>query len=64
MANTGLDYSVDNIINCWTTWNKLQGLVHDHALNTLLLTQHSITLSPYIFIPADKGNEKGDTNLA
>ena len=33
-------------------------------MNTMLLTRHSIQKNPNIFVSADKGNKKGNKNLA
>ena len=64
LSNAGLEVSIENLVNACPSRQKLQDLVTNNAVNTIMLTQYSIVANPHMYIYTGKGNKKGNKNLA
>ena len=64
LANYDLAFTTDELVSRLTSHNKIKDIVADKAVETVLLTQNSIRKNQHVFISADKGNKKGNKNLA
>ena len=63
-ANAGLKFDVNEIVNSQPSDKKIQKCVEQNAVNTMIRTRDSIRRNPNIYVSADKGNKKGNKNLA
>ena len=67
-ANAGIEIDSKKLVNSQPSDKSIQRFVENNALNTFLLTKESIKANPniyiYIYISVDKGNKKGNKNLA
>ena len=64
LANAGIEIENEKLVNSQPSGNSIQRFVEQNALNTLLLTQESIKDNTNVYVSADKGNKKGNKNLA
>ena len=63
-ANAGININQEKLIDSQPNRNKIHDFVTENAISTVLLTEDSISKNPHVFISADKGNKKGNKNLA
>ena len=64
LANAGVEFKVEDIVNSQPSNITIQQCVEQNAVNTMILTRDSICKNPNIYVSADKGNKKGNKNLA
>ena len=64
LTNAGIPFLSHPLISSMPSPQTIQSLVTEHAIDTSLLMLLSINLNPYVFIALDKGNKKGNKNLA
>ena len=64
LANFGLAFTTDELVSSLPSHNKIKEMIIDKAVDTVLLTQNSIRKNQHAFILAEKGNKKGNKNLA
>lgn len=63
LSNAGIDYDVKSLVNMLPSRNKIEALVTSNAIDTVMLTKHSLKDSS-IYLSCDKGNKHGNKNLA
>ena len=63
-ANAGIDIDHDKLVDSLPSHNKIKTLVEQAAIDTMLLTRDSIGPNPSLYVSIDKGNKKGNKNLA
>ena len=64
LANAGVEFKVEDIVNSQPSNITIQQCVEQNAVNTMILTPDSICKNPNLYVSADKGNKKGNKNLA
>ena len=64
LYNAGIPFDTNHLISSLPSPQKLQSLVTGHAVDTALLTLASINSNPNVYTALDKGNKKGNKNLA
>mgnify|MGYP003321216558 FL=1 len=64
LTNAGIDINSRELVASQPSGQSIQRFVEQNAANTLLLIQESLKNVSSIFISADKGNKKGNKNLA
>ena len=62
--NANVPLNLNSLVDSQPSWHKIQSLVSQNAVDTVLLTQESISENPNVYISCDKGNKKGNKNLA
>ena len=62
--NSGIHIDPDLIVGSQPCRNKILDIVTQNATETILLTKASVLKNPVIYISVDKGNKKGNKNLA
>ena len=63
-ANGNIPIDSNLLVNSQPSRNTIQQLVEQNKVDTILLTQESIRKNPFIYVSSDKGNKKGNKNLA
>ena len=63
-ANGNIPIDSNLLVNSQPSRNTIQQLVEQNAVDTILLTQESTRKNPFIYVSSDKGNKKGNKNLA
>ena len=63
-ANAGVHIDPDKLISAMPSHKHIQNMVCQNAIDTILLTQESIRANPRVYVSTDKGNKKGNKNLA
>ena len=63
-VNAGVPINTESLVNSQPSDNTVQRLVEKSAVNTIILVQESLRRNQYVYISADKGNKKGNKNLA
>ena len=64
LANSGISFDADKILDSLPGRDAFGHMVIKNAADTIILMKSSIKLNPYVFISCDKGNKKGNKNLA
>ena len=64
LANAGMKFDIGELVTSQPSREKLLQLVGETAVDTVLLTQKSILDNPILYFSVDKGNKKGNKNLA
>ena len=64
LTNADIPFHSQNLISSLPSPQKIQSLVTEHAVDTALLTLRSINSNPNVYLALDKGNKKGNKNLA
>ena len=63
-SNAGISIDLDNLVDSAPCKDKIRNCVTENAIDTVLLTQDSVQKNSHIYISSDKGNKKGNKNLA
>ena len=63
-VNAGVLINSELLVNSQPSDNTLQRLVEQNTVHAFLLVQDSICKNKCVYISADKGNKKGNKNLA
>ena len=64
LANAGIKFDIGKLVTSQPSREKLLQLVGETAIDNILLTQKSILNNPILYFSVDKGNKKGNKNLA
>ena len=64
LTNAGIPFDSQNLISSLPSPQNIQSLVTEHAVDTALLMLRSINTNPNVYLALDKGNKKGNKNLA
>ena len=64
LANAGIKFDIGKLVTSQPSREKLLQLVGETAIDTVVLTQKSILNNPILYFSVDKGNKKGNKNLA
>ena len=62
--DAGIELDKSRLIESLPSSQTLRTLVTETAVDTVLLTRQSLQLNPHVYITCDKGNKKGNKNLA
>ena len=63
-ANAGIPVNHDKLVDSLPSHNHIKNLVEQAAIDTMLLTRDSVGPNPCLYVSIDKGNKKGNKNLA
>lgn len=63
-ANAGIPLNYDKLVDSQPSHNYIKALVEKNAVDNILLAKDSIGPNPCLYISIDKGNKKGNKNLA
>ena len=64
LENAGIKTNASNLVQSLPSGPRIARMVIQNAANTIMLTKESIQHNPVVFISCDKGNKKGNKNLA
>ena len=64
LHNAGIEISPASIVKSLPSNNAITNMVVNNAADTVILTRESIKRNPVVYISCDKGNKKGNKNLA
>lgn len=64
LTNSGIQIDVENIVTSLPSADSIKDAVTEYAVDTTLLMKDSIDANPIVYLAYDKGNKKGNKNLA
>ena len=64
LIDAAIPFDFEKLIQSQPSPNHLKSLITTNAIETMMLTQESYAKNPNIYISCDKGNKKGNKNLA
>ena len=62
--NAGITVDADKIVSSLPSDDSIKQAVTEYAVDTAILMQASILENPHVYLACDKGNKKGNKNLA
>lgn len=64
MANAGIQFDVRKTVDSFPGRDTIGNMLIQNGTDTVILTKSRIEKNQYVFISYDKGNKKGNKNLA
>ena len=64
LMNAGIQIDAEKIVSSLPSADYIKTAVTEYAVDTTLLMKDSIDANPNVYVASDKGNKKGNKNLA
>ena len=64
LTNAGINLSAEHLTSSLPSPQYIQNAVTSHAIDTTMLVRNSINANSNVYLSCDKGNKKGNKNLA
>ena len=64
LTNAGIQIDAGTIVSSLPSADSIKAAVTEYAIDTTILMKDSIDANPIVYITCNKGNKKGNKNLA